>query len=223
MSYRAARCEGPLRRPKQGVFPSGVSWRHSPVELGVALGVLEIEGPMLKFPARPFDSRPMEHTTESSDSEEDVELVHRLVYSSAATTAFSQENLIELLEKARSNNERMNVSGMLLHHEGTFIQVLEGDGEVIESLYSRIEDDDRHEEPRVLLRESEVPRSYSEWTMGFVRATDEMIEAVDGLNDFMRQSGSKGEAARSDAEESDDRVQKILEQFRGGLWRRNIE
>ncbi|MFK7897771.1 MAG: BLUF domain-containing protein [Myxococcota bacterium] len=155
------------------------------------------------------------------DVSEEPELVHRLVYSSVATEKFSPDDLVLLLEKARAKNERMEVSGMLLHHEGNFIQVLEGDVEVVESLYSQIEHDARHDEPRILLREDEVERSFADWTMGFVRASREMIESIDGLNDFLRVVGEGSVGARDEG--ADDRARKILDQFKMGRWHRSIE
>lgn len=152
---------------------------------------------------------------------EEIELVHRLVYSSAATVEFSSEDLVELLRKAREKNGRMNVSGMLLYHKGSFIQVLEGDQEVVESLYSLIEHDGRHEAPLVLLREDEVERAFGDWTMGFFKASPELIDTVEGMNDFLRSTGESSGGVRS--EETDDRARKILEQFKLGRWRRQIE
>ncbi|MEM7363377.1 MAG: BLUF domain-containing protein, partial [Pseudomonadota bacterium] len=35
------------------------------------------------------------------------------------------------------------VTGMLLYHEGSFLQALEGDRAVVEALYERIEEDPR--------------------------------------------------------------------------------
>ena len=159
--------------------------------------------------------------TSADGASGEIELVHRLVYSSSATVDFSPDDLIALPGKAKATNERLHVSGMLLYHEGTFIQVLEGDQEVVESLYALIEHDDRHEEPRVLLREDEVERSFGEWTMGFFRASAETIRSVDGMNDFLRGAGESGAGARP--EETEDRARKILEQFKVGRWRRSIE
>lgn len=169
----------------------------------------------LEFPCRSNDLMPME------EASQDVETVHRIVYSSAATVEFSEDDLVALLGKARANNQRMDVSGMLLFHQGTFIQVLEGDQEVIESLYARIEDDGRHEDPRILLREDEVERSFGEWTMGFLRATPELLQSVEGVNDFLRSTGEGSVGSRS--EDVDDRARKILDQFKMGRWHRDIE
>ena len=130
----------------------------------------------------------------------------------------SPSDLVEILEQARRNNARLQVSGMLLHANGTFLQVLEGDPEVVESLYSIIEEDRRHVDLRILLREQDVERSFGDWTMGFVRADREMIDSVPGLNDFLQAIPAR---ALPDLDEA-DRVRKILEGFKTGRWRREI-
>ena len=151
--------------------------------------------------------------------ESDVpERVLRLVYSSAATTPFADPELVELLAVARRNNERMGVTGMLLYAEGTFLQTLEGDAEVVLELYERIELDPRHGDVRILLRE-EGERAFGRWTMGFVHSTPEMFESIDGLNDFLTGGWT---SASLDATTLADRTRKILEQFRAGQWRRSI-
>ena len=61
--------------------------------------------------------------------------MHQVVYASAAVEAFSEVQLVQLLARARTNNERLGVTGLLLYDEGSFLQVLEGDAKVIELLY----------------------------------------------------------------------------------------
>ena len=53
--------------------------------------------------------------------------MHQLVYVSAATHAFTKSELLELLNKARANNQRLGITGLLLFKDGDFIQLLEGD------------------------------------------------------------------------------------------------
>ena len=79
--------------------------------------------------------------------------IHQIVYISAAEHAFTDAELKELLFKARKNNDSLEISGMLLFHKGSFIQALEGDKDKVNSLYSKIANDKRHSETRVLYRE----------------------------------------------------------------------
>jgi hypothetical protein len=145
--------------------------------------------------------------------------IHRIVYTSRATEPFDAEALIELLGHVRAKNRRLGISGMLLYADPTFLQVIEGDLEVIESLYDVIESDRRHADTRVLLREDAEGRAFGDWTMGFVQADREMLASVAGLNDFLQ--SQRGAALIPD--EQTARVEKLLEQFKSGRWRREIE
>ena len=71
-------------------------------------------------------------------------MVYYLVYISSATWLMSDEELAALLMECRTNNERLQVTGMLLYKEGNFIQVLEGEQETVEQLYIKIRADVRH-------------------------------------------------------------------------------
>ena len=88
-----------------------------------------------------------------------------------------------------------------------FTLVLEGDLEVIESLYDVIESDRRHADTRVLLREDAEVRAFGDWTMGFVQADREMLASVAGLNDFLQ--SQRGAALIPD--EQTARVEKLLD------------
>lgn len=51
----------------------------------------------------------------------------QLVYMSAALWRPTRSDLVTLLAKARQNNSQLGVTGMLLYHDGSFMQVLEGE------------------------------------------------------------------------------------------------
>ena len=70
--------------------------------------------------------------------------LHHLIYQSTAQLAFTDDDLRALLEKARAFNSAHRISGVLLYHEGQFVQVLEGDEAVLRPLYDRIRRDARH-------------------------------------------------------------------------------
>lgn len=169
------------------------------------------------------DFRAMENQYENGEGtngeEAREERVLRLIYSSQAAAKLTPEQLLEILDQARQSNERLGVSGMLLHADQTFLQVLEGDEEVVESLYAKIEEDDRHVDMRVLLREVDAERCFGDWTMGFVRADRDMIRQIAGLNDYLQSSVHRA----GDADEETARAQKVLEQFKSGRWRREID
>ena len=48
-----------------------------------------------------------------------------LSYVSSAVRKLDDHELLEVLRVARKNNERLGVTGMLLYHDGNFMQILE--------------------------------------------------------------------------------------------------
>lgn len=142
----------------------------------------------------------------------------RLVYASAAAAPMARAELEALLAKARSNNARLGVTGMLLYHEGSFIQALEGDPEVVDALYDRIAADPRHRDAMLLIREPAVERLFDDWTMGFYRVGPDSEDELPGLSHFL---ADPSELFGGRVEP--DRVRKLLLGFREGLWRRVVE
>lgn len=92
-----------------------------------------------------------------------------LLYSSSAVRPFDDEQLRHLLEISSKNNAAVNVSGMLLYHEGNFLQYIEGEKDDVTSLYARIEGDERHHGLFLLDSGELEQRALPAWTMGYVR------------------------------------------------------
>jgi hypothetical protein len=76
----------------------------------------------------------------------------QLVYVSSASRKFNTNELHELLVQARQKNRELGVTGMLLYKDGNFMQVLEGQQEVVSKLAEKIELDPRHKGIIVVLR-----------------------------------------------------------------------
>lgn len=139
----------------------------------------------------------------------------QLIYASAATVPFSDNELKQLLTIARANNESLGVSGMLVFHESSFLQVLEGEDDVVLSLYAKIEKDERHDNIKLLLRSSIEERSFGEWKMGFYDASRSMHRPDAGFVDFFQKGCGFDD---SDA----DRAKAVLMQFRDGAWHQQV-
>jgi EAL domain-containing protein (putative c-di-GMP-specific phosphodiesterase class I) len=139
------------------------------------------------------------------------DLIH-LIYNSAAVRPFTEAELAALLDKARNKNAASNVTGMLLHVEGTFFQVLEGAPADIDALAATIAADPRHARMTTIIREPIARRSFSEWTMGFSQMSRSDALSVEGLNDFF-QTGQVLDAVDG------GRAKKLLQAFKQGRWR----
>lgn len=92
--------------------------------------------------------------------------MHKLLYVSSTKRDLPLLDLEAILAKARANNRSLGITGLLLYVDGGFLQVLEGEKDVIGRLYATIEKDGRHWDAKVLL-DSHSPRNFGEWSMGF--------------------------------------------------------
>ena len=109
--------------------------------------------------------------------------MYHLVYVSYATQPLQEDALIHLLRKARANNARMSISGMLLYASNKFIQVLEGEEATVRNLLGTIEQDPRHRKVSVVLEGHSRKRLFNGWSMGFKRLTSEAFSELSGYQD----------------------------------------
>jgi hypothetical protein len=111
-----------------------------------------------------------------------------LVYVSAATTLFSDDDLVTLLRQSRRDNSAVGVTGMLLYAGGNFMQALEGEVAQVTAVQERIEHDKRHHRVTTILRQPTEQRRFADWSMAF--ATIDSVPEQDraGCSDFLRQS-----------------------------------
>lgn len=131
-----------------------------------------------------------------------------LTYASRATQPFANQDLRALLEKSRTNNERRRLTGMLLHKNGQFMQVLEGDEADVTEAYGIIAADPRHTEARTLLSETIDARQFGQWSMGF-HEIDSAATALPGFDPFL--SDRRDATAVAD---SASRARMLLDWFR---------
>lgn len=144
----------------------------------------------------------------------EAEALTQIVYASAATSDFDEKSLAELLDYARARNARHGLTGMLLHVEGSFIQVLEGDADEVEAAFGRIRKDPRHGRVVVLTRGPIETRRFANWAMGYAAPAADKV-SLDGFSDYLRSSqiSHATEAALG------DRVLELLDRFRDGAFR----
>ncbi|NII52158.1 BLUF domain-containing protein [Frigoribacterium endophyticum] len=135
------------------------------------------------------------------------------MYTSAATSPFSDNDLATLLMNSRANNRRLGLSGYLMHKQGRFVQVLEGSEDTVRHRYARISADRRHTDLDVLLRESITERRFGSWTMGYRTTTDLLAEDIPGYGEV---AGAPLDDARSRTT-LEPSVRSLLDWFRAPL------
>ena len=101
-------------------------------------------------------------------------LSHHLIYSSTANINLMEAELHRLLDHWRIKKTQLGITGLLLYSEGHILQVLEGDADVVYSLYATIAANPHH---RSLVKLADGPvanRVFTDWSMQMrtVDATD---------------------------------------------------
>jgi hypothetical protein len=113
----------------------------------------------------------------------DDELSH-LAYVSTQTRDMKAADLISLLTEVRGLNESRNISGLLLHKNQSFFQVIEGSRARVQETFNNIMRDQRHEGVEVLFDEPLEAREFSNWQMGFLDLDGIDVSMLRGYSNF---------------------------------------
>ena len=109
---------------------------------------------------------------------------YQLAYMSTSTP-WSRPELLELLRAARLKNRSLGVTGVLLHRQGRFVQLLEGGGEEVQALYATIRADRRHRDVTLIWDDQGDARWFADWWMAF-RDLEEDPVTEPALTDVLR-------------------------------------
>ena len=142
----------------------------------------------------------------------------QLTYLSKAVIPFTENQLTELLRRSRENNESLNISGMLVHRHGMFLQVLEGPEQSVTNLFERISADPRHERVDILVSMRVLKPAFADWSMGFFNADVAEMSTVPGFTNLFGRSFSRRSLTDNPAAAC-----KLLLAFRDGALRSCVE
>ncbi len=93
----------------------------------------------------------------------------------------SDDELLEILTTSRVNNKKSDITGMLIHINEKFIQVLEGEFEAVSKLFEKIKKDIRHRQVVRLLEGYSDERIFKDWSMGFKKLDNEQFLELSGF------------------------------------------
>ncbi|MGK7388838.1 MAG: BLUF domain-containing protein [Candidatus Cyclobacteriaceae bacterium M2_1C_046] len=101
--------------------------------------------------------------------------MHFIIYHSMAADNLTEQDLRDILEEARTFNSKNNITGCLLYHRKEFLQILEGEKEIISELFNKIKKDPRNNRiTNIELKETDG-RMYSDWSMAFHKIDNEEL------------------------------------------------
>jgi len=98
-----------------------------------------------------------------------------LAYVSSASTLLSEPELEALLLSARKQNLHAGITGVLLYHDGSFFQFLEGPEPELEAAYARISTSKQHRGIIRLFHRAADRRYFDDWQMGFAHAPKSLL------------------------------------------------
>jgi len=134
----------------------------------------------------------------------------QLIYSSVSTERMPKSKLYKILMVARSRNESLDVTGLLICINGVFLQILEGERDVVCTLMKKISSDPRHSNVKVF-READVEqRTFPSWRMAYVTPSIKELATWAGLRSTTTLETTL-ETLHSDPNHVDGLMTRILE------------
>ena len=108
-------------------------------------------------------------------------MTYQITYSSRATEPMTAVSLAKILADARAGNRARHITGALIYVEDVFLQVLEGDRDVVRAVMANIARDSRHGSVKVF-HEAEVDApTFGSWSMAYLSPTLEQMSTWAGL------------------------------------------
>ena len=143
-----------------------------------------------------------------------MQQVKQIVWISEVCREYSDEELLQLLNKSRANNVRRNVTGLLIYDKKSFLQFMEGDAGTVDDIFqNRIEPSSLHRNVTLLSQRDIEERNFKNWTMGFYSINSRELQSVSGFQEFKRNHSGIHEL-----EGNDNMVNKIIDGFQEGRW-----
>ncbi|MBL7765193.1 MAG: BLUF domain-containing protein [Chitinophagaceae bacterium] len=107
--------------------------------------------------------------------------IYHLSYVSTGCDCIRFEDIKDILEIARKNNEDDQITGILVYCNKHFFQILEGEKEAIIELFNKISIDRRHDNV-IKIQEGYIEqRHFDKWNMAF-KSFNKELRDLDNFN-----------------------------------------
>lgn len=95
-------------------------------------------------------------------------MITHLLYRSVSKGELPTKQLQSILEKSKANNERDEISGILLYRGKMFLQLIEGSEAAVAKTFARVRTDSRHYDVGIMMKIETEARIFPHWTMGII-------------------------------------------------------
>ncbi|WP_347924492.1 BLUF domain-containing protein [Pontimicrobium sp. SW4] len=109
---------------------------------------------------------------------------HTLCYVSSAKNLLSNLDIEHLFRVNKRNNTELNISGILVYNHGNFLQILEGDEQMVNMIFKKISQDQRHTNIIKLIDTTIEERIFVDYVSGFVIV--ENSKTLDQLKKYLK-------------------------------------
>ncbi|TGE08463.1 BLUF domain-containing protein [Hymenobacter fodinae] len=107
-------------------------------------------------------------------------VIQQIIYISRYHHTPTEDQLTELLRRARAHNHELRITGILLYASGRVLQVLEGPEQAVREVFAAISHDQRHHQIMTLADIKVASRQFPDWSMGFSVAEPAEFERITG-------------------------------------------
>lgn len=145
----------------------------------------------------------VEKTLDSADSPQkpadsgNGSSLYCLSYVSTESVHMGNDQLLAILDKAREKNTRLGITGLLMHRDDSFFQVIEGERDAVRTLFDTIRRDRRHRRVEIVTEGAITNREYSDWRMAFVELDGQDFSAMPGFSDLLKNTSAARDFLRS--------------------------
>lgn len=112
--------------------------------------------------------------------------LYKVMYISSATREMSGEELETMMAKCREKNAFFDITGYMVYHEGSIIQLLEGSRTKVEYIYNTIRMDSRHQNIVELCKAPIENRVFADWQMGLQCIDRQRIKKINTIEDLFQ-------------------------------------
>lgn len=99
-------------------------------------------------------------------------MLYQITYRSEAVGDVTDSKISDVLEVSKHNNSKLEITGCLIYKENFFLQILEGEEDLVRKLYFTIKGDMRHENVNILHEGHSEERLFTKWDMAYARLND---------------------------------------------------
>lgn len=106
----------------------------------------------------------------------------QLTYISTANPLITGDEILAIMKSAYSNNKIQGITGITLYKKGKFLQIIEGEKETVNLLFSLIYVDPRHTNITPIMERQISKREFFYWSMGIKDLEGFNFHSIEGYN-----------------------------------------